>query len=527
MAVQTQIQVRRGTAATWTSTNPTLAAGEVGFETDTGKFKIGTGSSTWNSLGYSTTLNAIPLSTVTTKGDLIAATASATVSRVGVGTDGQVLTADSASSAGVKWAAAGINTTAVLKIPAGSPKISTSASVAFNSAVYGIGMNANITALANSVAFNPNQPELMAAGSYPVTFTNNNAVWASRNISFFNTSYITAVNYGGGKYLAAQADSGTLGPIASSTDGITWTTSAANPFGLSNYITAFGYASGLTQKWVAMSSGGSTGAGALASSTDGITWITRAHPFGTSTNPSTANNIVSNGSNYVAVAGGASVNPSIGYSTDGITWTTVGNSYSQAYNTASVFYGNGQYLLLSINSGANGNFQVSTNGLTWTTKARPDATPTGQQMKVAFGNSTYVFKAANFYTSTDLVTYTARTVPTLFGTSGTSGILSFGNGLFVAGYTDTSGTTTAPLYTSTNGITWTQRYLGTTTALTQGSLGGTKTNSIVFGASRWVITGATAEANGQFYTSESGTGEAQQDYYATILGYGTTTGTTA
>jgi hypothetical protein len=44
--------VRRGTASSWTSTNPTLAAGELGFETDTGKFKIGTGSSTWNSLLY-------------------------------------------------------------------------------------------------------------------------------------------------------------------------------------------------------------------------------------------------------------------------------------------------------------------------------------------------------------------------------------------------------------------------------------------------------------------------------------------
>ena len=52
MAVQTQIQTRRGTAATWTSTNPTLAAGETGFETDTGKFKIGTGSTAWNSLAY-------------------------------------------------------------------------------------------------------------------------------------------------------------------------------------------------------------------------------------------------------------------------------------------------------------------------------------------------------------------------------------------------------------------------------------------------------------------------------------------
>jgi hypothetical protein len=59
MPVQTQMQVRRGTASSWTSTNPTLAAGELGFETDTGKFKIGTGSSTWTGLAYATGLNAI------------------------------------------------------------------------------------------------------------------------------------------------------------------------------------------------------------------------------------------------------------------------------------------------------------------------------------------------------------------------------------------------------------------------------------------------------------------------------------
>lgn len=52
MAVVTQIQVRRGTAAQWTSTNPTLAAGEWGYETDTGKAKIGNGSSAWGSLSY-------------------------------------------------------------------------------------------------------------------------------------------------------------------------------------------------------------------------------------------------------------------------------------------------------------------------------------------------------------------------------------------------------------------------------------------------------------------------------------------
>jgi hypothetical protein len=52
MAVVTQIQVRRGTASQWTSTNPTLASGEFGYETDTGKIKIGNGSTAWTSLGY-------------------------------------------------------------------------------------------------------------------------------------------------------------------------------------------------------------------------------------------------------------------------------------------------------------------------------------------------------------------------------------------------------------------------------------------------------------------------------------------
>ena len=51
MAVQ--IQMRRDTASNWTSSNPTLADGEWGLETDTAKFKIGTGSAVWTALGYS------------------------------------------------------------------------------------------------------------------------------------------------------------------------------------------------------------------------------------------------------------------------------------------------------------------------------------------------------------------------------------------------------------------------------------------------------------------------------------------
>ena len=48
----TRIQLRRGTASSWTSADPILASGEVGIETDTNKIKIGDGSSNWTELDY-------------------------------------------------------------------------------------------------------------------------------------------------------------------------------------------------------------------------------------------------------------------------------------------------------------------------------------------------------------------------------------------------------------------------------------------------------------------------------------------
>ena len=48
----TKIQVRRDSSADWTTINPVLSEGEIGFETNTGKFKIGNGSSVWSALDY-------------------------------------------------------------------------------------------------------------------------------------------------------------------------------------------------------------------------------------------------------------------------------------------------------------------------------------------------------------------------------------------------------------------------------------------------------------------------------------------
>jgi hypothetical protein len=102
MAVQ--IQLRRGTAAEWTAANPTLAEGELGLETDTAKYKIGNGSTAWNSLSYSSLPStAVSTTTIDAKGDLLVGTADDTVGRLQAGTNGQVLVANSATATGLEW----------------------------------------------------------------------------------------------------------------------------------------------------------------------------------------------------------------------------------------------------------------------------------------------------------------------------------------------------------------------------------------------------------------------------------------
>jgi hypothetical protein len=46
------LQLRHAVASNWATVNPVLALGEMGYETDTGQFKIGDGSTAWGILPY-------------------------------------------------------------------------------------------------------------------------------------------------------------------------------------------------------------------------------------------------------------------------------------------------------------------------------------------------------------------------------------------------------------------------------------------------------------------------------------------
>ena len=57
--VNQRVQLRRDTSVNWTSGNPVLKSGEIGYETDTGKLKIGDNATFWASLDYSFTAETL------------------------------------------------------------------------------------------------------------------------------------------------------------------------------------------------------------------------------------------------------------------------------------------------------------------------------------------------------------------------------------------------------------------------------------------------------------------------------------
>ena len=103
---------RYDTAANWTAQNPTLLAGEIGIESDTKRWKIGSGSTAWTSLTYANG------STYPFVNADIAAGAEIAVSKLADGSARQLLQTDAAGT-GVEWTS-DVSIPGVLAVTAGT-----------------------------------------------------------------------------------------------------------------------------------------------------------------------------------------------------------------------------------------------------------------------------------------------------------------------------------------------------------------------------------------------------------------------
>jgi len=376
----------------------------------------------YQTLGYNTTIESHEswngtawvgfFDPISTEGDLVVGDATGQASRLGVGTDDQVLTVVSGSPA---WADGGAGGNYYNITAAGTYTVDLAAGL------YGYASTAPITV--GGVLLSGN-----GLANYASTITSiittNGVDWTTRT-SGFGTTDIYGVTYGDGLYIAV----GDSGKLTTSTDGTTWTTRTSG-FG-STRIRGVTYGDGL---YVAVGDDGK-----LTTSTDGITWTTRTSGFGSTT----ILGVTYGDGLYVAVGDDGKLTTS----TDGTTWTTRTSGFGTT-DINGVTYGDGLYVAVG---GYPGTLTTSTDGITWTTRTSGFGSTT--ILGVTYGDGLYVAVgySGKLTTSTDGTTWTTRTSG--FGSTAIRGV-GYGDGLYVAVGDD------GKLTTSTDGITWTTRTSG-------------------------------------------------------------------
>ena len=307
---------------------------------------------------------------VDAKGDLLTATASDTPARLAAGSNGQVLTVDSTTSTGLKWASSGVSWTGRSGMQLGYNQANAFAD------------NGSGTYVA---VFN---------GGYLASSTDSGVTWTNRT-SGFGSSDINAVTYGNGVFVAV----GINGLISSSSDGITWT---ARTSGVStNSLYAVSYGNSL---FVAVGAGANGGTGGITTSSDGTTWTKRTTP----TVSSTELYDVNYADGYWITVGPQNTRSGY-YSSDGATWTVLPASASVL--DGDYIFHNGTYHIIIIRNSLSF-YYASTPSGTWTAGAIPIAVGVNNSYIVKYSNYIYLLRTpATYMTSISKVSLIINTSP--------------------------------------------------------------------------------------------------------------------
>jgi hypothetical protein len=260
--------------------------------------------------------SAISPTIVDAKGDIIAATAADTVSKLTVGSNDTVLTADSSTATGLKWATPSAlpsqtnNTNKFLSTNGTTASWSSIDGSVSDWKYYFTASNPTATSFGNASFVGLVNGYWFATTSigyilYSSTGTSGWTRWASTATE--NVNQINGVLYGNGTYVIYTAGGGVY---SATTLGGTLTSRTSN-FTTNDVLDGV-YVAGSINLFIIVGESGK-----ISTSSDGITWTART------SNQSTAaiNTIATNGTDLVICASNGAFANNASYSTNGTTWT--------------------------------------------------------------------------------------------------------------------------------------------------------------------------------------------------------------
>ena len=224
-----QIQYRRGTANEWTAANPTLAPGEPGYETDTGKFKVGYNATAWATLPYSSGFGYDGVTSTSTVTPVATGTITVTTNKQNAFVTGQRIRVINTSTnyfEGIVTISGGTTFAVIADYVSSSPAQASSWTVVAAGATGPVGL----TGLGYDGVTSTSSVTPAATGTITLTTNKQNAFVTGQRIRAYNTStnyFEGIVTITGNTNFAIAADYVSSSPAQASS----WTVAAAGVIG--------------------------------------------------------------------------------------------------------------------------------------------------------------------------------------------------------------------------------------------------------------------------------------------------------